>query len=73
MECDQSSVVFFKLLDLLVHVIIAAQIDRVNFVLVHEVKCFQLQILEFGGVTGWIVKVKDAFFVGFGAKFFDKS
>lgn len=72
-ECNQSSVVFFQLLDLFVHVIVAAQIDRVNFVLVHKVKCFQLQILEFGGVAGWVVKVKDAFFVGFCAKFFDKS
>jgi hypothetical protein len=72
-ECDQSSVVFFQLLDLLVHVIIAAQIDSVNLVLVHEVKCLQLQILKFGGVAGWVVKVKDALFVGFGTKFFNKS
>jgi hypothetical protein len=72
-ECDQSSVVFLQLLDLIVHVIIAAQIDRVNLVLVHEVKCLQLQILKLGGVAGWVVKVKDALFVGFGTKFFDKS
>lgn len=56
-----------------IHVVVTSKINRINFVLIDEVQCFQFKVLELGPVTRRFIKVKDAFFVGLSAKFLHRG
>ena len=62
-----------QLWNLFVHVVVAGQVYRVNLVLVDEIQCLQLKVLELGLVALWLVEVENAFLEGLGTKLLNDS